>query len=362
MKQRDNMRPREILREAHRNIQTGVTKAGWLSAVLIFLIVLLSVAELSTVTSLDDRARTYKDAGGSVRVLNAESDISPQRCDALAKTNGIPSAGALRAVTPIGVASLAGLTTPAFEVTLGFQELIGLPGTLDSGVLVSQPLADRWQVRTGDTLETDQGSIRIAAVFPYREDDGRDSRLANAFLLPSLGQGVFDECWADVWPSTAGFDLLLRATQATGSGEAAASITTLNPTLGLVFTGSDEYQNRITRFAAAAAAAIGFIIGAVGGTRRRLEYASTLHAGVSSLQLTFIIFIETCIWAGFSALLATAGVFILAQQNAPMIADAMYGHFLTTAVAATLGALGGSLVLAASSQEARLFKHFKERT
>jgi hypothetical protein len=356
------MHAQEVFREAWRNIQSGAAKAAWLSVALILLVTLLSVAELSTVAALDQRARNYHDAGGSVRVLKVEAGIDPQRCDALPATSGIHSAGALRTVAPIGITSLAGITTPTFETTLGFQAILGLDATLDPGVLISEPLAKRWQIRAGDTLATDQGPMPVAAVFPYPEDDGRDSRLANAILFPSLEKGTFDECWADVWPSTAAFDSLIRASQGTGSGQAAASVTTLNPRLGQVFTGADEYLDRITRFAPAAAGAIGVAIGLLGGTRRRLEYASSLHAGVSARHLTLISLVEATVWGGISALVATAIATLIARFGTPLIANALYGHLLVTSGAAVLGAVTGSLLVAASSRETRLFKYFKERS
>lgn len=356
------MRTHEVLREAWRNIHSGAAKAGWLAAALILLVTLLAVAEISTIAALDQRARNYHDAGGSVRVLKVEAGIDPQRCDALPTTNGILAAGAVRTVAPIGITSLAGITTPTFETTLGFQAILGLELPLDSGVLISEPLAKRWQIHAADTLETDQGPMPVAAIFPYPEDDGRDTRLANAVLIPTLGQGTFDECWADVWPSTAAFDQLIRASQATSPGEAAASIATLNPTLGQVFTGAEEYQDRITRFTPAAAAAIGLAIGFVGGARRRLEYASSLHAGVSARHLTLITLVEATVWAGTSALVATAGAAFIARFGTPWVAEALYGHLLVTGGAGAIGAITGSLLVAASSREARLFKYFKERS
>lgn len=108
---------------------------------------------------------------------------------------------------------------------------------LEPGPLISEPLAKRWDVRAGDTVATDQGQMRIAAVFAYPDDDGRDTGLANAILLPALGQPDFDECWADVWPSAAGFDSLIRPSLAVESKDASASIMTLNASRGQYFYG-----------------------------------------------------------------------------------------------------------------------------
>lgn len=356
------MRSQEVFREAWRNIRSGAARAGWLSFALALTITLLSLAELATVTALDQRARNYHDAGGSVRVMKVEEGIDPLRCDALPATDGILSSGALRTIDPIAITGLGGLTTPAFETTLGFQKVLGLGTALNAGVLISEPLSKRWQVRAGDTLNTGHGPMPVAAVFPYPEADGRDSRLANAILLPTLGDGTFDECWADVWPSTAGFDSLIRATQATGSGEAAASISTLNPTLGQVFTGADDYQGRITRLGAATAAITGAAIGFLGGTRRRLEFASSLHAGVSPRNLVHISLVEVLVWAGVSALIATAAASLTARIGTPLIANALYSHIAVTCGAGAFGAIAGTLFAAASSRESRLFKYFKERS
>lgn len=354
------MRARVIFHEAWLNVESGAAKAGWLVIALILAITLASCAEVWTVASLDKRARDYHAAGASIRVLKTESTVDPRRCDALSKTRGIESAGAMKAASPIGISSLPGITTPAFETTPGFQTVLGLESALNQGVLISEPLAKRWKIQAGDTLETDQGPINVAAIFLYPESDGRDSRLANAVLIPSLGEGLFDECWADVWPSTAAFDSLLRASQGT-VGEAAATVSTLNPTLGLVFKGADEYQNRLTRYAPATAAALGLTLGLLGGARRRLEYASSLHAGVSRRDLTLITLVEAGIWSSAGGLAASAGVLLAACFSAPMIATALYGQILTIGLAGTLGAITGSLLAATLSRESRLFKYFKER-
>ncbi|MFE4195860.1 hypothetical protein ACFRJ9_08340 [Paenarthrobacter sp. NPDC056912] len=268
----------------------------------------------------------------------------------------------MKSVAPIGITSLPGVTTPSFATTLGFQKVLGLGAALNTGVLISEPLAKRWKIRSGDLLETDQGPISVAAIFPYPENDGRDSRLANAVLFPSLPTGTFDECWADVWPSTAGFDSLIRASQGTGSGEAAASVSTLNPTFGLVFAGADEYQARLTRYSPAASAALGLVIGLLGGARRRLEYASSLHAGVTSGDLTLTALVEAAVWAGVAGLVATASVVLVARFAVPLIAEDLYSHFLLIGGLGSLGAITGSLLIATFSRESRLFKYFKERS
>ncbi|NQD88474.1 hypothetical protein HP499_11755 [Paenarthrobacter sp. CM16] len=356
------MRTTVVLLEAWRNLQSGTSKGGWLSVALIMAISLVSCAELWTVSALDNRAHDYRTAGASIRVLKVEAGIDPKQCDALSGTSGILSAGAMKAVAPIHILSLPGVSTPAFETTLGFQEVLGLGTALESGVFISEPLANRWKIRHGDILESDQGPLPVAAVFPYPEDDGRDSRLANAVLLPSLGSGPSDECWADVWPSTAGFDSVIRTSQGTAQGEASASVSTLNPTLGLVFTGADEYQNRVTRYAAAISACLGFAIGLLGGARRRLEYASSLHAGVTSGDLARITLVEATIWAGAAGAVATAGVVLGAHFWAPLIADALYTQFLTIGMLSGLGAITGSLFIATHSRESRLFVYFRERS
>lgn len=355
------MRPEVILREAWRNIHTGTSKAGWLSVGLIVLILVLSCAELVTVSALDKRAREYHSAAASVRVLKADSGVNPQQCEALSRSGGILSAGAIRSVPPLMVTSLPGIATPAFETTLEFQRVLGVDTALTAGVLVSEPLARRWNIREGDILETDQGSVSVAAVFPYPESDGRDSRLANALLLPTLPTGFFDECWVDVWPSTAGYDSLIRSAQSNGPGEAAAPITTLNPTLGLVFAGAEEYQNRLTRLCPAVSVAMGTALGALGGTRRRLEYASSIHAGVSNGDLTLIALVEATIWAGIAGLVATAGMVLGARLGAPMVADALHGEFVLIGGLGILGTLTETMTVTAMARESRLFRYFRER-
>lgn len=356
------MRASEIFREAWRNVAGGAARAGWLTSAFVLLIGLLSLAELATVSGLDLRARQYHDAGASIRILKVERAVDAHRCDMLPVTDGIVSAGALRSMAPLGISSLRGLTTPAFEVSRGFQAVLGLDDALEPGALISEPLAKRWDVRAGDTVATDQGSMRIAAVFPYPDNDGRDTRLANAVLLPALGQSDFDECWADVWPSTAGFDSLIRTSLSLESKDASASIMTLNPCLGQYFSGAAEYRDRVTRFMPLGAALVGCGLGIVGGVRRRLEYASGLHAGISPTHLSLISLTEVAGWAGFSALTTTAIAAVISRVATPSIADAMVGHLFFIGGAGALGAVAGAMLVTASTREAKLFKYFKQRS
>ncbi|MFJ4027188.1 hypothetical protein ACIPWF_08150 [Paenarthrobacter sp. NPDC089989] len=355
------MRPETVFHEAWRNVQSGASKASWLALALILAIALTSSTEVLTVSALDRQARDYYASGASIRVLKTEGTVDPQRCEALAKTTGVQSAGALKAASPIHISSLPGITTPSFETTIGLQAVLGLDTTLDQGVLISEPLAKRWRVRSGESVETDRGPMNIAAVFPYSDSDGRDSRLANAVLIPTLGEGSFDECWADVWPSTAAFDSLLRGSQLAVTRENVAIVSTLNPTLGLVFTGADEYQNRLTRYAPLASGALGLVISLLGGRRRRLEYASSRHAGVARADLTLIALVESAIWAGVSSSIATALVLVMARFAAPNVADPLYCQLVIIGAAGFLGATTGGLLAAASSRESRLFTYFKER-
>lgn len=356
------MRAREILREASRNIASGAAGAGWVVLALVILIGSLAMAELAVVSSLDVRAREYHQAGASIRVLKVERGIDARRCDLLPATEGIVSAGALREVEPLGIIGLGGLTTPVFEASRGFLSLLGHTGGVGTGVLVSQPLAQRWQVKAGDSVDTDQGQMRIAAVFDYRDNDGRDTRLANAVLLPVVGAPAFDECWADVWPSTAAFDSLIRTSMDSGTKDANAMIMALNPSLGQYFTGAAEYRDRVTRFTPLAAAAIGFGIGAVAAARRRLACASALHAGVSRSDLLLIALTEAGGWAGFASLLTAATGCALARIATPAIADATLGRVLVVSGAGALGAIIGALAITALTREAKLFAYFKQRS
>lgn len=356
------MRASEIFREAWRNIAGGAALAGWLTSAFVLLIGLLSLAELATVSGLDLRARQYHDAGASIRILKVDRGVDAHRCDRLPVTDGIVSAGALRSMAPIGISSLRGRTTPVFEVSRGFQAVLGLDDALAPGPLISEPLAKRWDVRAGDTVATDQGPMRIAAVFPYPDNDGRDTRLANAILLPALGQPNFDECWADVWPSTAGFDSLIRTSLSLESKDAGASIMTLNPSPGQNFSGAAEYRDRVTRYTPLGAALVGCGLGIVGGARRRLEQASGLHAGLSPTHLSLISLTEVAGWAGLSALTTTAIATVISRVATPSIADAMVGHVFFIGGAGALGAVAGAMLVNATTREEKLFKYFKQRS
>jgi hypothetical protein len=137
---------------------------------------------------------------------------------------------------------------------------------------------------------------------------------------------------------------------------------TLNPSLEQYFAGAAEYRDRVTGFTPLGAALVGCGLGIVGGVRRRLEYASGLHAGLSPTHLSLISLTEVACWAGFSALTATAIAAVISRTATPSIADAMVGHLFFIGGAGALGAVAGAMLVTASTWEAKLFKYFKQRS
>jgi hypothetical protein len=353
---------RECLREAWRNVASGTSRALLFAVLLGILLAALSVGDAIAVGRLDAQAQAYRTSGAAIRMATAPKAINAAACESLGRVEGIAAAGALREGQPVALRALGSLTVPAFDVTPGLLGVLGASNADSSGAFVSSALAARWGVEAGDALSTDQGSLTIAGVFPYTERDGRDSRLANAVLLPTLVEGRFDACLAEVWPSSASRDGLLRGTaDGTDGKPGGASISLLNETFGRNWEGSADFEARVTRFAPIAAIALGVVLGAGAALRRRLEFAAALHAGLAPRALAFIVAAESFLWASAAALGAFAAVAIAGI----VLFRATLGAALMTAgltcSAGALAAIAGAVAACSSIRESHLFRHFKNR-
>lgn len=363
------MRAAAIFSEAARNLISGTSRAVTFSLLLSAILAGLVIADALAVHGLETRAETFRASGASTRVLQLEGSISGTACDHLTGSGSIEASGAIVATAAVQFSALPSTTVPAFNVTPGLIALLADAPIRREGAWVSETLATTLAVDTGDTLATSDGPLAIAGTYRY-PDDGRDSRLGYAVLLPvPTGSGSFDECWASAWPLSGDTDVLLRSSAfATGSTDP-LQIAQLNRTQGSSFDAQREFETRITRFASPLAAGVSFGLGWVSIRLRRLEHAAALHAGQSRSALMLGITLETAAWALLGAVLAGAislGAFgVLATASSA--SDLSQLTTLIPIVAPALPAAGGAALIGAAlagiaTREKHLFRYFKERT
>lgn len=360
------MKPTTILRWAWRDIATGAARTAAHCAVFTLLVGALLGHELFTVTSIIDGANRFQQAGANVRVVIAEGRIDGPTCAALADGEGVESA-ALRSLPdqlrPTAMSSVPLLhvaATPGIDSVLRVQQHRDR-GSATAGVYVGTPVFESFggAVRV---IATDQGALPIAGVYPYPED-GRRGGMGYAVIAPeTVRSAPYDECWLSAWPEPDQAQAALStAVRSTGtSNEAPPQFTQLNTTLGQHYPGARLFAQRLSKYNAAAALAVGALTGSVVVRRRRLELAAALHAGVRRTDLLKIQCLQYSVWVGLS------GAFALAAA-APLISEYPGASPQLTELAlricgfAAAGALIGVSVTTSAIREASLFAYFKGR-
>lgn len=348
--------------EATRNIRTGTARAGAVASLVVLASLALLFVDLFAIAAIQSRAETVRAHAGDVRVLVTKNSIEPSACASLAGLAGIESAGAVRELDPVRPLALDDVAVPAFIAGPGVAHMLQFPSAEPGGVYISTGLATRWHVRSGSRLETSLGTVAIAGVFPYREDDGRDPRFADAFVVIGDDHLPAAECWYRTQPATTSLDGLARgAAAALTSPGSAAQIATLNPTVGQQGDFASEYRTRPTALAVPGVVLVFALTSGAALLRRRLELASNLHAGARYRDLAGVLVIETVLWtapAGIALFFLTrlASRLILVEQIPG--SDASLAGMVAAAVAA---ALCGALIPLLLTRESRLFGLFKAR-
>ncbi|WP_017571339.1 hypothetical protein [Nocardiopsis halotolerans] len=355
------MNGRELLGEVRRNLRTGTTRAVLFALALAAVTGTLAVADARTIVGLHQRAAAFVASGASVRVLDVAGSVDGGACDALAQVTGVAASGALAEDGSLVLSSMPDNPVPAYRVTPGLAAVLGVRAESTSGVWVSARTAETLGADPGQVLDTTDGPMTLAGVFDY-PDDGRDSRLGYAVLLPEPAAGSFDQCWADTRPPTEKADELLRWAVRPGADPSlSVTLGQLNTSLGTTFDGAAAFGERPTRFAAPAAALAGLVLGFVAVWLRRLELAGALHVGVSRRVLLAGTVLETSVWALAGLVLAVCALVVAAHVGNPADPWDAVAVDVRGPAAAVLTALFGASVAVFLVRERHLFRYFKDR-
>lgn len=355
------MRLHEILVEAARNLRSGTARAGVLAAVLAVIATGLSFVDVQAVNTLQHKALDFDRSGASTRVLAVDASVDAASCRALRSVAGVRATGALKARGVISALALPANTLPAYVVSPQLGDVLGVRQVRAEGVWLPEPLAATLHVSPGDVLPTTEGPMTVAGLYPYPKD-GRDARLAYAVLVPSATQAAFDECWARIWPANPRLDDLLRGTAVIDPGATQnLVIGQLNNNFGADIDPSGDYHARPTRFAGIGTALVAFALGLFVARRRRLEYASALHAGQARSAQVATAVAETVCWSAAGLLVALGAVTVLVRETTPQdhlaVVAGQLGGLGLALVTTSMGVVAGLLM----TRESHLFGYFKDR-
>lgn len=355
------MRASAVVSEAWRNLRTGTSRALLLTTLLAAVTGLLGIADIMSVHALEQKAEQYLGSGAAIRAVSIDALVDPQSCEALGSATTVRAAGAIAAATPITATALPRSPLPAFTVTPSFATVLGLDPAHASGVWISASLAQTLHAGIGTSLATAEGPLEISGIFAW-PDDGRDSRVGSAVLVPDRTLKRFDECWAAVWPTSDETDDLLRfAADPWALTDSAVTVTQVNRNFGTSFEGHAEFLGRSTRHILPVSVVAGFFIAVTSVRLRRLEYAGALHAGQSRAASAAVCLLETLVWSGAGALISTAALVLTARITSldGGLVTATTG--LRAACATMAGTVLGAAISIALVRESHLFRYFKDR-
>ena len=357
------MRLRETFREAWRNINSRMSQ--FLSTLFILTCVIATCAGIDgrQVMSIEQKARTYRSSLSNVYVIKAEQQIEPAACQALPQNTGIEAAGGLRKATPIRLTLSKASPLNTYEVSQSFLTVITggkQSSAMTGGIWLSQALADKFFLHVGSQVDTTAGPMKLAGIYQWPED-GRDTRLGFAALVPVITPSAYDECWASVWPPKSITRTLNQALQYSETSSNAQT-EQVNYTMGDKFDPNTEFTSRLTRPLIFAPLLLCFVFGVAVCRRRKLENSGYLHAGEpkSSMVLRLMVEYGLCTLMAVCLTLSIS-IIVLKIIRVTDISGVLVASLLPTICSTILGMTMGTAVGACSIKEKSLFKHFKDR-
>ena len=374
MKQSTRLAP--VVGEALRDIIGGTTHALALTLLLAFLTVATTGLDLISIARIERQASDYVTTGGATTILDYPGHIDGQACDRLSQVSGVLASGAVKTANgKLTPAATPSNTIPSYEISPGavriFRTAVNERGETDTirdgGILLSHDAATPLAIRSGGQFTTvDDDTVHVLDVYQW-PDDGRQTTYSYAALIPAQAAQTFDQCWITTWPTPKNTSELLR-TSITGdiSNDTDGSkpkTLALNTSQGSSLDAAGLYQQRLTGIMPTIMSALCFILALIMVRARRLEIASSLHAGLPKASLALQHLIETFVWSLSAMLIAAAPLFISATYLIPTcdLPTVLTATFATTAVAALTGTTAGTILAILIIRERHLFVYFKNR-
>jgi hypothetical protein len=343
------MRFADTVGEAFRNVREGVARALLVVVGLAGITAGAAWLDGSSVAAVMTQAAQYRTGGGSTWVVSAPAGVDGERCDALSELPQVTAAGALRGSSQgIRFATLPSLAVETFQATPGLAHLLTGEVRGSGSILLSSRLA------------SDLGVDRPEWV---RTTTGRTPILEYAAVSFAADPAPFDACWISVWPPDAGLASRLRNLPLGDTADPEqVEFGTLNSALGTRLDPAADFQARSTRYVGAAAGLLAFVVVLAVGMRRRLEYASARHAGLSRADLVRIALAEAVGWGSVLLMLQVAIGVLLACSLGADEPGLVLEAALRVAAFVLIGGVLGAMALPAFASERRLIELFKGRT
>lgn len=362
------MLPASVLTEAWRDFLTGTSRALLWAGVFLATVGLVAVFDVRSVVTVIQGAASFQQTGGATQVLAAQGQIDGQRCQALSGVGGIASAGAVRQGTPVVALNMPSTPIGVVEATQGVIDMlpvIALPyeanSSVSGGVWLSADLAQMLGAAPGNVIHTADGTATVAGVYTW-PDDGRSRDLGYAMVVPVPPEGVFDQCWAQVWPPDVDLaNLLFDAANGDVTPGNGVKMGQLNVSQGATYDAARLLASRPTRQAGWAGGTIGLVLGYAAVRARRLEVASSLHAGVPKPHLAWQHLLETAIWTLGVSMITAAGLLWAARLGNPDPSWTTWTAGLRTIAAGAAGTLIGAVLGVVTTREKDLFRYTKDR-
>ncbi|MCL2737167.1 MAG: hypothetical protein FWD75_11200 [Propionibacteriaceae bacterium] len=347
-----------IADEARRNVMSGTTRAGLGFVVLAVMVSLFALADLLTIAGAQATVAHYVGADAATRAITSSHGIDGRRCDALAGVSTIDASGALAGGAPVHFLAMPTVAVQTFHASPGFATVLGVTDPAPTGVWVEAGLATVISAHVGDQLATDRGALHIAGIFTWPQD-GRDQRLTFAILIPQLDATSFDECWIQAWPVVDANDIMLRAT--VNPTSSLGAVGQINTSLGSTLDAHALFTSRLTRFVPLLCLITGLAVGYAMTRRRRLEYASALHAGQTKSSQLLTCLVETLFWSLSATFVSIVFLWHTATMRSPTSALPVLAITCRGPLLGLSGAVLGALASCALARERDLFRLFKNR-
>lgn len=354
------MRLPAFRREVWRNLTTGTSRAGLFASVSVIVLGLIVLAEVVTIAGLVSAGVEYRASGAAITTLTLPGRIDGRACENLNRSAGVIAAGAMREAGGVSLTVLPGTPLDQYLSTPSFPRVLGASDR-GRGAYFSMEVVDAVGRRP---LAIDGRLVPVRGEFPY-PSDGRRAGFGWAMLSPTTeAGGPFDECWVEVWPEREDTRQMLLTTltpDALGADGDEPQVAQLTSRYGSEFGGAAVYEQRATRFAGTVAFALGGVLAAIAVRLRRVEIASSLHAGAARKTLTLQHVIEVLAWSVPAAVWAWAAGSSTAALAAPTELAALALRSAHLAAGFALGSVVGVVVGSLLVRERALWSYLKSR-
>jgi hypothetical protein len=347
-----------VTREGVLNLLAYPMRSTAFILVLAGILVGPALFDAMAVTALNNQADEFRKSGGAIRVLTAPGSVTREQCEHLVRTAGFTSSGSVEKGASVTLRQPGLNALPVYEVSPGFAKLLGIEHRDVAGVYLSASFASELGTAPGKDLVLSDGVVLVQGVFELPVVQGAAAALNTALIVVVPAVGESSQCWAEIWPTTQELDpyLLNAATPDAPKGE--TTIDPLNSSLGQQFNGYEIFSQRPTRFLAYGATVVVFSLGIFFAGMRRLEIASSLHAGAKRSFAMGVIIVEALpIGIASLALSFTCGVTLDRQLG---LAGGLAFPLALWAVQVALF-VGGCALVCSIVQEKTLFALFKNR-